>query len=101
MNHDRLSCFFIVLCFLKQCHFPVLWNTRWIYTEKDILQDDGGCAAKERRACSGVRMSVWHSESVSVYEEKDFIYIPRQAERTDGKEKPDCLAAARNHMLNN
>lgn len=46
-------------------------------------------------------MSVWHSESVSVYEEKDFIYIPRQAERTDGKEKPDCLAAARNHLLNN
>ena len=49
------------------------------------MQDEDGCADEERRAYSGVRMSVWHSESVSVYEEKDFIYIPRQAERTDGK----------------
>gem|GEM_PF-3520714 len=28
LNHDRLSCFFVVLLFFRQCHFPVLRNTR-------------------------------------------------------------------------
>ena len=28
LSDDRLSCFFVVLLFFRQCHFPVLRNTR-------------------------------------------------------------------------